>query len=327
MADESGVLVIGEIADGSLAGITGELLGAARRITSGLGGQVSLALIGSGVGAQAQAGIAAGADRVYVAESGDLQEYLPDTWTPVIQQIIEQAKPAAVLMGQTSTGRDLGPHLAFRLRTAVAMDTVGLEVKDGQLLMTRPCFGGNAREVVTISAMPQIATVRAKSEEPLEVDSSRSGEVIQVQPVAAASKERVIDHTKAAAEGVRLEDAEIVVSGGRGLGGPEGFRSVEELAGVLGGAVGASRAACDLGWYPPSQQVGLTGKTVSPDLYVAVAISGASQHWAGMGGSKNIVAINKDPECNMVRGARFALVADYKQAVPALIEAVKKLKA
>jgi electron transfer flavoprotein alpha subunit len=328
MPNESGVLVIGEVADGALVSITDELLGAARRLTQALGGQVSLALIGGGAGSLAQTSIQHGADRVFVADAPDLQDYLPDTWTPIVQQIVQQANPAVVLLGQTSIGRDLGPHLAFRLKTAVAMDTVELDVVGGKLQMTRPCFGGSAREVVTIATMPQVATVRAKSQDPLEPDASRSGEVTQVQAGANAdSKEKVVEYTKAASEGVRLEDAEIVVSGGRGLGGPEGFQLVEQLAGALGGAVGASRAACDLGWYPPSQQVGLTGKTVSPDLYVAIAISGASQHWAGMAGSKNIVAINKDPDSNMVKGSRFAVIGDYKQVVPALIDAVKKLKA
>ncbi|MGI8553738.1 MAG: electron transfer flavoprotein subunit alpha/FixB family protein [Dehalococcoidia bacterium] len=329
MANESGILVLGEVADGALAGITGEMLGAARRIAGKLGGSVSLALAGGGVAGLAQEAIAQGADRVYVADSPELQEYVPDRWLPLLQQILQQANPAVILMGQTSNGRDLAPHLAFRLGTAVAMDTIELDAEDGKLLMTRPCFGGNAREVVTIGTMPQIATVRAKSQDPIVPDASRQGEITTVSPSvdAALVKEKVVERTKAAAEGLRLEDADIIVSGGRGLGGPEGFQLVEQLAGVLGAAVGASRAACDLGWYPPSQQVGLTGKTVSPDLYLAIAISGASQHLAGMAGSKNVVAINKDPDSNMVKGARFAVIGDYKQVVPALIEAVKKLKA
>lgn len=328
MADESGVLVIGEASDGALAGITAELLGAARRLVEGIGGHVSVALLGSGVGSLAQTAITQGADRVYVAESAALDGFVPDAWLPVVQQIISQANPSVILLGQTSLGRDLGPHLAFRLGTGVAMDTLELEASDGRVVMTRACFGGNAREAITISTSPKIATVRAKSQEPLEPDSSRQGEIIPVSVSIDAStvREKILERTKAKAEGVRLEDADIVVSGGRGLGSPEGFRLVEELAGALGGAVGASRAACDLGWYPPSQQVGLTGKTVSPDLYVAVAISGASQHWAGMAGSKNVVAINKDPDANMVKSARFAVVADYKQVLPALVEAVKKLK-
>lgn len=328
MAGESGALVVGEMADGSLSGMTAELLGAARRLSEGIGGQVSIALLGAGAAGLAQTAIAQGADRVFVADSPDLTEFVPDTWLPAIQQIVAQANPAVILIGQTSVGRDLGPHLAFRLGTGVAMDTLELEARDGQVIMTRACFGGNAREAITIATSPKIATVRAKSQEPLEADASRQGESVPISIAVDASKvrEKIVERTKARAEGVRLEDADIVVSGGRGLGGPEGFRMVEELAGALGGAVGASRAACDLGWYPPSQQVGLTGKTVSPDLYVAVAISGASQHWAGMAGSKNVVAINKDPDANMVKSARFAVVGDYKQVVPALVEAVKKLK-
>src|SRR6185437_4410135 len=151
-------------------------------------------------------------------------------------------------------------------------------------------------------------------------------EIVTVSVGGAGIRTKILGEEKAQAEGIRLEDATVVVSGGRGLGAPEGFQLIEQLAGALGGAAGASRAACDLGWYPPSKQVGLTGTTVSPDLYVAVAISGASQHMAGMSGSKNIVAVNKDPDANMVKVARFAVVADYKQVMPPLIEEVKKLK-
>jgi electron transfer flavoprotein alpha subunit len=327
MANESGVLVIGEMTDGTLAGITGELLGAARRLVDGTGGQVSAALLGSGASSLAAAAIAQGADNVFVADNAELTEFVADRWLPVVQEIITRAQPSVLLAGQTSLGRDLGPRLAFRLGTGVAMDTLELEVRDGEVLMTRACFGGNARESIAIATSPKIATVRSKSQEPIEPDPSRRGETIVLSvPADTPSRETIVDRTKAKAEGLRLEDANIVVSGGRGLGGPEGFELVEELAGALGGAVGASRAACDLGWYPPSKQVGLTGKTVSPDLYVAVAISGASQHWAGMAGSKNVVAINKDADANMVKSARFAVVGDYRQVLPALVKAVNKLR-
>jgi electron transfer flavoprotein alpha subunit len=329
MPDETGVLVVGEFGDDGLTGISAELLGAARRlIDGGIGGRATITLLGPGAPALAQAAIELGADVVYVSESAQLTPFTPDAWLPALVQIVREVMPAVVLIGQTSIGRDLGPRLAFRLGTGVAMDTLDLDTQEGRVVMTRGCFGGSAREEVAVRMMPQIATVRAKSQEPLEPESSRTGEIVEtalnLQP--EDMKEKVVERTKAKAEGVRLEDASIIVSGGRGLGAPEGFRLVEELAGVLGGAVGASRAACDLGWYPPAQQVGLTGKTVSPDLYVAVAISGASQHWAGMAGSKNVVAINKDPDANMVRSARFAVVGDYKQVLPALVEAVRKLK-
>jgi electron transfer flavoprotein alpha subunit len=328
MPDETGVLVIGEFTDDGLAGISAELLGAARRIVDGgAGGRVSIALLGPDARSFAQASIESGADVVYVSEAAELAPFTPEAWLAAAQQIVGNASPAVILIGQTSIGRDLGPRLAFRLGTGVAMDTLDLDIRDGRIVMTRGCFGGSAREEVTVRTMPQMATVRAKSQEPIDPDPARTGEVMEVSLSLRPEdlKEKVVERTKAKAEGVRLEDAGIIVSGGRGLGAPEGFRLVEELAGVLGGAVGASRAACDLGWYPPAQQVGLTGKSVSPDLYVAVAISGASQHWAGMAGSKNVVAINKDPDANMVKSARFAVVGDYKQVLPALIEAVRKL--
>jgi electron transfer flavoprotein alpha subunit len=205
------------------------------------------------------------------------------------------------------------------------MDCTGLEVQGGRLRATRSCYGGAARAEHTWSTNPQIATVKAKAFDPTEADGSRTGAVNAVSAKGDA-KVQVLSVDKAEAEGVKLEDAEVVVSGGRGLGDAGGFGVLEQLAGTMKqAAVGASRAACDLGWYPPSQQVGLTGKVVSPNHYIAVAISGASQHMAGMGGSKNIVAINRDPDANMVKVSRFAIIDDYRKVVPALIEEIKKL--
>ena len=323
-----GVLVIGEIADGKLAPITNEVLAVGTRIVGELGGLVNLALFGSSAEALAQSAIEAGADLVYSFNEAQLDEYLTDTWLPAAEMAVQVAEPAVVLLGQTDIGRDLAPRLAFRLGTAVVMDVSELAIEGGTIHWTRPCYGGAARAVVSVQTTPQIATIRGKSFEPLEPQSGRTGETIPLETGMdpAQVRQRLVGKEKAKAEGLRLEDASVVVSGGRGLGGPEGFRPLEELAELLGGAVGASRAACDLGWYPPSQQVGLTGKTVSPDLYIAVAISGASQHWAGMSGSKNIVAINKDAESTMVKSARYAIVDDFKATVPALIEEVKKLK-
>jgi electron transfer flavoprotein alpha subunit len=324
-----GVLVIGEILDGELVGITREMLGAARRISDGLGGSlVNLALFGEGAEALAQQGIEAGADLVYTEDNPALTEYLPERWLQAAQTAVDFADPAVILIGTTTPGRDLASRLAFRLNTGVAMDILEFEVKDGAVHWTRPCYGGSARAVVRINGSPQIATVRAKSQEPLEPDTSRTGDTIPlgVELNTASEREKITNKETVEAEGIQLEDADIVVSGGRGLGGPEGFQVIENLAHVLGAAVGASRAACDLGWYPPSQQVGLTGKTVSPDLYVAIGISGASQHMSGMAGSKTIVAINKDPDSTMVKSARYALIGDYKQAVPALTDEIKKLK-
>ncbi len=324
-----GVLVIGEVAEGALAPLTKEMIAAGSRIAGELGGLVNVALFGSNAESLAQEAIAAGGDLVYTYADAQLDDYLTDTWVPAAQSAVEVADAAVVLLGQTSIGRDLAPRLAFRLGTGVVMDVTEFAIEGGAIQWTRPCYGGSARAVVTVATSPQIATIRSKSFDPLPEESGRAGDTIpmdaEIDP--AAVRERLIGRQLAEAEGIKLEDAAVVVSGGRGLGGPEGFKPLEDLAAALGGAVGASRAACDLGWYPPSQQVGLTGKTVSPDLYIAVAISGASQHWAGMANSKNIVAINKDADATMVKNARYAIIEDFKSTIPALIDEVKKLKA
>ncbi len=318
------VLVIAEVDGGGLTAGTAELLGAATRLSADLGGGVACALIGAGVAAAADAAIAAGADTVYVAEHEGLAQYQTETYVPVAAVIAEQDGPKVVLLGQTSMGRDLAPRLATRLESAAAMDALSIEVEGDRVRATRSSYGGNARQVVTVRTDPQVITVRAKSQEPLTEDAGRSGTVETVAVELAEAKATLSGKDQAESEGVKLEDAEIVISGGRGLGAPEAFADLERLAGVVGGAVGASRAACDLGWYPPSQQVGLTGTVVSPTMYMAIAISGASQHMAGCGGAKNIVAINKDPEANIFRFSRFGIVDDYKKVLPALEEELKK---
>ncbi|MFB3053618.1 MAG: electron transfer flavoprotein subunit alpha/FixB family protein, partial [Dehalococcoidia bacterium] len=201
---------------------------------------------------------------------------------------------------------------------------------DGEKLQaSRSCYGGSARARYTINGMPQIATLRAKVFDPPERDDSRQAEVAKQSADVSADviRTRIVSRRKEEVEGVRLEDAPVVVSGGRGLGGPEGFQPLEELAGILGGAVGATRAVCDMGWYPVAAQVGLTGKVVTPDLYIAVGISGASQHMAGISQVKNIVAINKDAEANIFQAARFGVVGDWKEVIPAFTEMVRELKA
>ena len=208
------------------------------------------------------------------------------------------------------------------------MDCVRVEMDGGVLKATRPCYGGNALATYSFATSPAIATVRAKSQDPLDPPRDGAGGESVELPGAGESRTEITGHEAVESEGLQLQDAPIVVSGGRGLGGPEGFEMVEELAAAIGThrtAVGSSRAACDLGWYPVSQQVGLTGKVVTPDLYVAIAISGASQHMAGCGASKVIVAINRDGDANIFKAARFGIVGDYKQVLPPLIEAIKAL--
>ena len=316
----NGVLILAEVVDGAVAPVTAELIGAAQRLNAG---PVSAMVIGSGV--ESVASQITGVEKVYVVDDAALAEYTNDGFTKAAEAIAKQADPAVILLGQTSEGRDLGPALAFRLGTAVAMDTIALEMKDGKLHTTRPAYGGNARAVNSFTETPAIATVRPKSQDAAQGGSA--GQVVKVAFDASGIRTKVIDRKVATSEGVRLEDAAVVVSGGRGLGGPENFAGIEELAHLLGGAVGASRAVADLGWRPVSEQVGLTGKVVSPTLYIAVAISGASQHMAGCSGSKNIVAINKDGDANIFKAARFGIVGDFKTVLPALIDAVKKVRA
>ena len=319
------VLVVGELADGALSSVTAELIGAATRIAEG--GKVGVTLLGGTAPAAASEAFVAGADRAFVSSDANYDEFRSDQWLAAVEAALDQAASAVVLIAQSTMGRDLGPRLAFRRNTAVAMDCIRVENVDGGLRATRSAYGGNAHATYSFATSPAVVTVRAKSQDPIEPRVGASGEIVDL-PAAGASRTEIVSREAAVSEGLQLQDALIVVSGGRGLGGPEGFGVVEELASVFGSdkaAVGASRAACDLGWYPPSQQVGLTGKVVTPDLYVAIAISGASQHMAGCSGSKTIVAINRDPEANIFKSARFGIVGDYKAVVPELITAIKSL--
>lgn len=318
-----GVLIFAETSGASLAPIAKEMCGVGRRLADALGEPLMAAVVGSGVGDAAQDAVSHGADRVYVADAEVLETYQTASYCAVLGQIAEQAEPEVVLVGMSDNGRDLGPRLAFRLRTGLASDCVDLAVNAEARLLeaTRPVSGGNAMATVVIEkSRPQMATVRAKTMQPAEPDTARQGELIHVEaPVDAASLPvTVVERVKAESEGVRLEDADVVISGGRGLKGPDDFYAIlEPCAKSLGGAIGASRAAVDEGWVPTQLQVGLTGKIVSPKLYVACAISGAAQHMAGCGYSKTIVAVNRDPDAPIYQRANFGIVGDYKKVIPA----------
>lgn len=326
----SGVLIIGEVAQGRLASITGELLGVGRRLAGA--GPLSVLLVGPGPAPLAPEAAALGADRAYLAQAPALPGYWPELYLAAAEAAIAQAQPAILLLGHTPLGRDLAPRLAFRLGAGLAADCLelALEPASGLLVAARPVYGGSAQAEVapTSRGQLQMATLRPRAFAALEPDPSRRAEAIPLalsfDPAGAALqvKERVAE----AVAGVKLEDAQIIVSGGRGLGGPEAFAQLVELARLLGGAVGASRPPCDSGWVPANYQVGLTGKLVAPDLYLAVAISGSSQHLAGCSGAKAIVAINKDPAANIFKVARYGIVGDYKQVLPALIAKVKELR-
>jgi electron transfer flavoprotein alpha subunit len=331
MDDHKGVLVCGEITGGKLAPITIELLGAGRRLADELGEDLSMLLMGSKTGGPAQEAIAYGADNVYVAEDGLLDQYNSDAYTQIAADLCRKVSPSIMLLGHTDIGCDLAPRLNGRLGGGLAMDCLALRIDPATKLLvsTRPVFGGNAHAtVVARTARPQMATIRAKTVPRAERNESRQGRTIPVEGKIDPStlKVKVIDRIREEGEGIKLEDAEVVVSGGRGIGGAQNFEMLRELARVLGGAVGATRPACDEGWVAARLQVGQSGKVVSPKLYIAVALSGAMAHIAGCLGSKVIVAINKDREANIFSVARFGIVADYREVLPALTARLRELR-
>ena len=255
-----------------------------------------------------------------------LSDFRVEPQTALLAQVVREARPLAVLVGATFRGRELGPALAVELDSGCIADCTALRVEEGQLVATRPIYAGKLLcNCVIPERRPQIFTTRVRAFAKPEPDSARNGEVTQVEPVLSEEDIPVkVTGFYETEGGVSLADAGIIVSGGRGVGGPEGFEPVRKLARVLGGAVGASRAAVDAGWIPYEHQVGQTGKTVSPDLYIAAGISGAIQHQAGMRTSKVIVAINKDPEAPIFKLAHYGIVGDLFKVVPALTEALEE---
>jgi len=331
MDNHKGVLVCGETADGKLAPVTIELLGLGRKLANELGEPLSTLLMGSKAGGLGQEAIAYGADNVYVAEDGLLDHYNSDAYTQIAADLCRQVLPSIMLLGHTDIGLDLAPRLNGRLGGGLAVDCTALSIDPATRLLvsTRPVFGGNAyATMLARSARPQMATVRAKTVPPAERNDSRQGQVIPVEGKIdpSALKVKVVERIKEQVDGVKLEDAEVVVSGGRGIGSSENFGMLRELANVLSGAVGATRPACDEGWVPARLQVGQSGRVVSPKLYIAVALSGAMAHIAGCLGSKVIVAINKDKDANIFSVARYGIVGDYKEILPALTAKLKELK-
>ena len=327
-----GVLVFGEMTDDGLASVTGELLAVARSLAEASGDSVAVALLASAVGdAASNDAVALGADAVYKVEDALLAEPQIDAHLAAFESVCRSVSPSVVLVGRTPLGRDVGPRLAFRLGAAAAQDCVEVSINPdtGRVNAVRPVYGGNAMSRVSFSGDgAQVVIVRPKTFEALEPDAARSGEISDFDAGLdeSAIKARLVETVQQQAEGVRLEDAGVVVSGGRGLGGPEPFESLRSLSDMLGGALGASRAACDAGWIDHSHQVGLTGKTITPDLYITVGISGASQHMAGCSASKNIVAINRDEDANIFKSAAYGVVGDWNRVLPSFIETVRELR-
>jgi electron transfer flavoprotein alpha subunit len=313
--------------DGEAVGASWEAVGAARRLADEQGGEVVACLLGAGgLEDLAQEAIAAGADKVLVAADATLADFRVEPYAALLGQAVEDLEPGTVLLAATFRGRELGPALAVRLETGCIADCTELAYEDGQLMATRPIYAGKLMSKCTIpERRPRVITTRVRAFPRPEPDGGRKGEVVTREPVL--TEEQIATKVRGFLEsegGVSLADASIIVSGGRGVAGPEGYEPLKELAEVLNAALGASRAAVDAGWIPYEHQVGQTGKTVSPDLYVACGISGAIQHLAGMRTSKVIVAINKDPEAPIFKMASYGIVADLFDAVPALKEALEE---
>jgi electron transfer flavoprotein alpha subunit/NAD-dependent dihydropyrimidine dehydrogenase PreA subunit len=326
----SGIWVMAETHDGKLADVTLELLSEGRKLADELGAEVSLVLAGQGVEGLVPTAAAYGADRVYLVEHEVLAQYRTDPFTSVICGLINKYKPEIVLIGATTMGRDLASRIAARIGAGLTADCTGLAIDpETRLLMqTRPAFGGNVMAtIVCRNARPQMSTVRPRVMKKSEPDTSRQAEIIrqsvELNEKSIVSKILEVIREEGSNE-LDVQEAEIIVSGGRGLRKPENFALIRELAEVLGAAVGASRATVDAGWIPAYHQVGQTGKTVQPKLYVACGISGAVQHLAGMSSADCIVAINSDPSAPIFSVAHYGLVGDLFEVVPALTKALKR---
>ena len=329
LAAWSGVWVFCEYRLGELAPVSLELLGAGRRLADLRGVRLAAVLFGHQTGDTAQKLIAHGADLVYRCDQPQLATYAEDTYATLLTALIKEHRPEIVLAGATAIGRSFIPGVATSVDAGLTADCTGLDIReeDGALMQTRPAFGGNIMAtIVCPSSRPQMATVRPKVMRELEFDGGRNGEIIDVVPAAQQlqSRVRVLESVVAQGAKVNIQEADILISGGRGLDTPKGFELLQQLAEVLGAKVSASRAAVDAGWIPYPHQVGQTGKTVAPKLYIACGISGAVQHVAGMQSSETIVAINRDPHAAIFNVADFGIVGDLYEIVPKLIKRIEE---
>lgn len=325
-----GVMVFAEQRGGSLRKVALEGVCAGRELADQLGTELCAVLVGDGVEGLADQLGRYGADRVYVAQGEALAQYTTEAYARVLSSLAREHEPSVLLLAGTSLGRDLAPRVAARLQTGLAADCIALEIQDGVLVGTRPVYGGKAQCVVSSTThRPQMATLRPNVYPVAEPDPTRRAEVTEADyPIPPDSlRTKVLEVVRSASGRVELTEARVIVSGGRGMQGPEDFKLLEELADVLGAAVGASRAAVDAGWREHQDQVGQTGKVVNPDIYIACGISGAIQHLAGMGSSKIIVAVNKDPDANIFKVADYGIVGDLFTVVPILTREFQKLLA
>lgn len=343
LAEYKGVFVFAQQVDNEISSIAFELIGKGKDLAKDLGTDVTAVLVGSGVKGLADQLAEYGADKVIVVDDPELKEYRTEPYTHALASVIEEFKPDIFLIGATAIGRDLGPRVCARIHTGLTADCTQLDIGDfplnpvpgkeqlhNQLLMTRPAFGGNT--IATIACpefRPQMATVRPGVMQKLPKEAGRKAEVVEFNPGFVPNEKyvEILDIVKAVSNVADIMDAKILVSGGRGMGSPENFKILDELAEAIGGTVSCSRAVVDAGWKPKDLQVGQTGKTVRPHVYFAIGISGAIQHLAGMEESDIIVAINKDETAPIFDVADYGVVGDLNKIVPILTEKIKEAKA
>jgi electron transfer flavoprotein alpha subunit len=323
-----GVMIIAEARDGEIRKISYELVSEGRRLADSLGQELTALLLGANIKDKAARLGHYGADKVLVAEDPRLEKYTTDAYVSVIAELVKANDPAILLLGASFQGKDLAARLSARLGVGLAQDCTGFSIEDGNLAAVRPIYAGKAYMKTTFNeSWPQMATARPNVMAMNEPDESKAAEISDAvfSLDDGALKTKVADVLKDESGKIDLTEADKIVSGGRGMKGPENYNILEALAEAVGATVGASRSAVDAGWRPHSDQVGQTGKVVSPNLYIACGISGAIQHLAGMGTSKIIVAINKDPDAPIFQKADYGVVDDLFKIVPALTEEVKKI--
>ncbi len=302
------------------------VVGAGRRLAAALGGRLHAIIVGAHH-PELNIKVASVADVVVSADQAELREYQPEVCLNALAQLCREVAPRAILFGNDTYSQELAPRLAHRLAGSAAGDGLDLLVEDGAVRVRRSVYGGKAVATVELKRSPAVVWLRARAFEPVTTASLSVATVRQTRlDLPADDRTRIVERKSEATGEARLEDARVIVSGGRGLGGPEPFKDLQELAAMLGGQTAASRAACDSGWCPPQWQVGQTGKKVAPGLYIAVAIRGASQHMAGISDAKNIAAINIDADAPIFKNCRFGIVEDYRKVIPLLKEKLAALQ-
>ncbi len=328
MSEDGSVLIVVELCrDSTIQPISLEGITGGRMLADEYGGKLFALILGSAVSEAAAALNLYGLDGVYVVDDPLLQIYQPELYVSAVNQVITKLAPRAVVMGQTLTAVDLAPRVAFSLNTGLITDCIGLEVENGEVQFIKPVYSSNIMAAYSLAEEPQMVTFRSGTYDPAEKQEGAAAETIPAEVVLDASivKTAFVKSVVDEEEGPKLTASDIIISGGRGVGGPEGFKALAALAKILNAAVGASRPPCDLGWVAPKAQVGQTGEIVRPMVYIAVGISGATQHIAGMVGAKTIVAINKDSKANIFKIADYGVVGKYEEVFPAFKDALAEL--